>query len=59
MQEHAQMYPISSRELSQKRKSLASANEHAFEEFSRQVFAPGALDAKTKQLIAVAVAHVT
>ena len=27
--------------------------------FSRQVFAAGALDEKTKQLIAVAVAHVT
>ncbi|MGH7588002.1 MAG: carboxymuconolactone decarboxylase family protein, partial [Gemmatimonadota bacterium] len=31
----------------------------AFQEFGRQVFAAGALDAKTKQLIAVAVAHVT
>ena len=31
----------------------------AFKAFSKAVFAPGALDAKTKQLIAVAVAHVT
>ena len=31
----------------------------AWREFSKQVFAPGAIDAKTKQLIAVAVAHVT
>lgn len=33
--------------------------EDAWRSFSRQVFEPGALDAKTKQLIAVAVAHVT
>ena len=31
----------------------------AFKAFSKQVFADGALPAKTKQLIAVAVAHVT
>ncbi|WP_197703639.1 carboxymuconolactone decarboxylase family protein [Marinobacter sp. LV10R510-11A] len=31
----------------------------AFQEFSQKVFADGALDKKTKQLIAVAVAHVT
>jgi AhpD family alkylhydroperoxidase len=30
-----------------------------YQAFSRQVFAAGALDEKTKQLIAVAVAHVT
>lgn len=33
--------------------------EKAWRNFSRTVFEPGALDAKTKQLIAVAVAHVT
>jgi len=33
--------------------------EDAWRNFSRHVFEPGALDAKTKQLIAVAVAHVT
>jgi AhpD family alkylhydroperoxidase len=59
MHEHAQVYPVPSSKLSQKRKSLAPENDRAFQEFSRQVFAPGALDAKTKQLIAVAVAHVT
>ena len=59
MHDHEQMYPMPSRELSQRRRSLAPENERAFQEFSRQVFAPGALDAKTKQLIAVAVAHVT
>lgn len=59
MHEHAQMYPMPSSNMSQKRRSLAPENDRAFREFSRQVFAPGALDAKTKQLIAVAVAHVT
>jgi AhpD family alkylhydroperoxidase len=38
---------------------LAPDIHAAFEAFSRQVFADGALPAKTKQLIAVAVAHVT
>lgn len=33
--------------------------EDAWRNFSKTVFQPGALDAKTKQLIAVAVAHVT
>lgn len=59
MHDHLQMYPLPSSALSQKRRILAPENSRAFTEFSRQVFAPGALDAKTKQLIAVAVAHVT
>ena len=45
--------------LSRKRGELAPGIHDAFREFSRQTFAPGALDTKTKQLIAVAVAHVT
>ena len=53
------LYPPSSRELSEKRRALAPDTEKAFQAFSRQVFADGALPAKTKQLIAVAVAHVT
>ena len=53
------LYPPSSRELAEKRRALAPETEKAFQEFSRQVFADGALPAKTKQLIAVAVAHVT
>ena len=53
------MYPPSSRELSEKRRALAPDTEKAFQAFSQQVFADGALSAKTKQLIAVAVAHVT
>ena len=53
------LYPPSSRELSEKRRALAPDTEKAFQAFSQQVFADGALTAKTKQLIAVAVAHVT
>lgn len=43
----------------QNRKDLTPDAEQAWRDFSKAVFAPGALDAKTKQLIAVAVAHVT
>jgi AhpD family alkylhydroperoxidase len=53
------VYPPSSRELSEKWRALAPETEKAFQAFSQQVFAEGALPAKTKQLIAVAVAHVT
>ena len=53
------LYPQSSRELAEKRRALAPETEKAFQAFSRQVFADGALPAKTKQLIAVAIAHVT
>ena len=53
------VYPPSTRELAEKRRTLAPETEKAFQAFSRQVFAEGALPAKTKQLIAVAVAHVT
>ena len=42
-----------------KRQKLASETEKAFRAFSKQVFADGALNGKTKQIIAVAVAHVT
>lgn len=45
--------------LGKKRHELAPGPEQGFRDFSKKVFAPGALDAKTKQLIAVAVAHVT
>lgn len=53
------IYPPSSREVSEKRRALAPDTEKAFQAFSQQVFADGALPVKTKQLIAVAVAHVT
>jgi AhpD family alkylhydroperoxidase len=54
-----EIYPRSTAELAQKRRELAPETEAAFRAFSQQVFADGALPAKTKQLIAVAVAHVT
>jgi Carboxymuconolactone decarboxylase family len=53
------VYPPASRELSQKRRALAHDIEVAFDAFSQRVFADGTLPAKTKQVIAVAVAHVT
>lgn len=53
------VYPSSSRELAEKRRALTPETEKAFQAFSQQVFADGALPVKTKQLIAVAVAHVT
>lgn len=44
---------------STRRKELTPDANEAWKQFSKAVFAPGELDAKTKQLIAVAVAHVT
>lgn len=54
-----EMYPAATAEIARKRKELAPEPLAAFKAFSKAVFAPGALDAQTKQLIAVAVAHVT
>lgn len=53
------MYPQPSRELAAERRKLAPDQLAAFEAFSRAAFAEGALSAKMKQIIAVAVAHVT
>ena len=53
------MYPHATRELADKRRQLAPGPQAAFEAFSKAVFAEGALPAKMKQVIAVAVAHVT
>lgn len=53
------MYPVATREIALRRKQLAPEINEAFENFSRAVFADGALPEKVKQLIAVAVAHVT
>jgi AhpD family alkylhydroperoxidase len=52
-------YQPSSREIAEQRKQLAPEIHDAFQAFSRQTFADGALPAKMKQVIAVAVAHVT
>lgn len=53
------VYPKGTPELAAKRVALAPETHQAFQDFSKQVFADGALPEKTKQLIAVAVAHVT
>ena len=59
MSKQDQIYPVPTKELAEQRKSLAPKPAEAFKVFSQSVFAEGALPAKTKQLIAVAVAHVT
>src|SRR5215218_4956659 len=53
------VFPSTTGELAAHRTELAPETHEAFEAFSKQVFAEGALPEKTKQLIAVAVAHVT
>jgi AhpD family alkylhydroperoxidase len=53
------LYPSSAHGISDTRKRLAPEIHDAFQTFSRKVFTSGALAPKTKQLIAVAVAHVT
>jgi AhpD family alkylhydroperoxidase len=53
------VYPPATPEIAEKRRALAPAVNDAFDAFSRAVFADGALPEKTKQLIAVAVAHTT
>ena len=55
----AETYPKITAELLERRRTLAPGIHEAFEQFSKQTFADGALPARTKQLIAVAVAHVT
>ncbi|GLY68137.1 carboxymuconolactone decarboxylase family protein [Amycolatopsis taiwanensis] len=53
------IYPRATQEIGEHRRRLAPEIHQAFDEFSKRVFADGALSEKTKQLIAVAVAHVT
>ena len=53
------MYPDTTKELARKRREIAPDIYSAFRAFGERVFADGALPSKTKQLIAVAVAHVT
>jgi AhpD family alkylhydroperoxidase len=53
------VYPRPTPELAAKRKKLAPEIHDAFTSFSERVFAEGALPTKTKQLIAVAAAHIT
>ncbi len=53
------LYPAATPEIAKRREQLTPETLNAWRAFSRQVFAEGALSAKTKDLIAVAVAHVT
>lgn len=59
MSEPASLYPILSQASAKLRDGLAQEPADAFRAFSKAVFAAGALPAKTKQLVAVAVAHTT
>jgi AhpD family alkylhydroperoxidase len=59
MVQHHPLYPEPTPEIAQERARLAPAQAEAFRAFGHSVFAEGALSEKTKQLIAVAVAHVT
>ena len=52
-------FPKPTPDLAKRRKGLAPEVASAFHEFSEAVFREGALSRKHKQLIAVAVAHVT
>ena len=53
------LYPQTTPQIAGKRAELAPEPLKAFKAFSAAVFAEGALPEVTKQLIAVAVAHVT
>ncbi len=53
------LYPKATKEIVDKRKALAPETMEAWSNFSKTVFKEGALPEKIKQLIAVAVAHVT
>lgn len=52
-------FPKGTKELAEEKAALAPDQIEAWRNFSRTVFHKGVLDKKTKQLIAVAVAHVT
>lgn len=53
------MFPDVSKDLVQEPRELAPEIYSAFSAFGKRVFADGALPSKTKELIAIAVAHVT
>ena len=54
-----QIFPKITKEIYDTRTALAPETMEAFQNFSKAVFKEGALSEKTKELIAVAVAHVT
>ncbi|MCZ2339703.1 MAG: carboxymuconolactone decarboxylase family protein [Chitinophagales bacterium] len=53
------MFPHATNESAKEKADLAPNQIETWRKFSRSVFKEGVLDEKTKQLIAVAVAHVT
>jgi alkylhydroperoxidase/carboxymuconolactone decarboxylase family protein YurZ len=53
------IYPPSTPEVARQRRDWAPHQQAAFEALGKAVFANGALPAKMKQVIAVAVAHAT
>lgn len=53
------LFPDPSSQINEKRAALAPPNIDAWRNFSRTTYKEGALSEKTKQLIAIAVAHVT
>ena len=59
MSEDKSFYHEVSRDVAHRRRTIAPKQAEAFKAFSQAAFADGALPAKTKQIIAVAVAHVT
>jgi AhpD family alkylhydroperoxidase len=59
MPEHEDLYPQATAAVAEQRSRLAPGPAESFRAFSRSVFAEGELSVVTKQLIAVAVAHVT
>ena len=59
MMKSEQLYSVATPENAQMRAKATPEIMDAWRTFSKTVFKAGALDEKTKQLIAVAVAHVT
>lgn len=59
MSEDKDLFPAGGPEDAKKKADLAPKQIEAWRNFSKTVFKEGVLDEKTKQLIAVAVAHVT
>lgn len=53
------LFPENSRDLAERKAALSQKNIEAWRNFSKTIFEAGALDEKTKQIIAIAVAHVT
>lgn len=53
------LFPDPSIQINEKRAALAPLNMDAWRTFSKATYKEGALSEKTKQLIAIAVAHVT